>query len=79
MAIKMTRNASKGPKSGVVPPVEGFCAADRRQFVRPSDRVNLHGLQRRKPLKDIRLPAASLLLSAQIHADHRREIKRPRP
>jgi len=70
MAFEMASAARKSPKSGVVPPVEGFDAADRRQFDRPSDRANLHGLLCRKTLKGFSLPAALLRASAHIRADH---------
>jgi hypothetical protein len=45
-------------------------AADRRQFDRPSDRADLHGIERREALKGFSLPEASLLVSAQIRFDH---------
>jgi hypothetical protein len=76
MAFEMARDARKSPRSGVVPPVEDFDAAVRRQFDRPSDRVDLHGLQCRKALKGFSLPAASLLVSAQIRSDHFSQINR---
>jgi len=76
MAFDMARDARKSPKSGVVPPVEDFDAADRRQIDRPSGRADLHGLQRRKALKGFSLPAALLLVSVQIRSDHCSHIDR---
>jgi hypothetical protein len=76
MAFEMARDARKSPRSGVVPPVEDFDAAVRRQFDRPSDRVDLHGLQCRKAFKGFSLPAASLLVSAQIRSDHFSQMNR---
>ena len=70
MALDMTRDARKSPKSGVVPRVEDFDKADRGQIGRPSDRADLHGRRRRKPLKDINLPVVLLLVSARIRSDH---------
>jgi hypothetical protein len=74
MAFGMTSNARKSPMSGLYAPVEGFDEAGRRQPERPSDRADLHGLQRRNPLKDICLPAGLLLVSPQIHSDHFSQI-----
>ena len=76
MAFEMARDARKSPKSGVVPPVEDFDAADRGRIDRPSDRADLHGPARRKALKGSSLPAALLLLSAQIRSDHFSQINR---
>ncbi len=70
MANGLTRNARKSPQSGVASPVEDFDEAGRNHIERPSDRSDLHGRQRRKPLKDGCLPAGSLLVSAQIRFDH---------
>ncbi len=63
--------------SGLYAPVEDIDAAGRRQPDRPSDRADLHGLQRRKPLPPARgrnakgysLPAGLLLISAEIRSD----------
>ncbi len=74
MAFGLTSDARKSPTSGACPPVEGFDAAGRRQPDRPSDRADLHGLQRRKPLKGYGLPAGLLLVSAQIRSDHFSQI-----
>jgi hypothetical protein len=74
MAFEMARDARKSPKSGVVPPLEDFDAADR-----PSDRADVHGLQRRQALKGFSLPAAWLLVSAQTRFDHFSQISRSRP
>jgi len=76
MAFEMARAARKSPKSGVVPPVEDFDAADRRQLDRHADRANLHGLLCRKALKGLGLPAALLRASAQIRSDHSNQINR---
>ena len=74
MAFEMTRDARKSPTGGVVPPAEGSDTADRHHIDRPSDRANLHGRLRRKPLKGIDLPAGLLLVSAQIRSDHFSQI-----
>jgi hypothetical protein len=74
MAFEMTRDARRCLKSGVVPPVKGIDAVGRRQLDRPSDRADLHGLRRRKPLKGFSLPAGLLLVSAQIRSDHSSQI-----
>lgn len=70
MAFDIARNTRKNPQIGACVPLGDFDAAGRQQIVRPLDRANLHGLPRRKPLKDGRLPAGSLLGSAQIRSDH---------
>jgi hypothetical protein len=74
MAFEMTRDTRKSPTSGVNPPVEDFDEAGRRPIERPSDRADLPGRLRRKPLKDGSLPAGSLLVSAQIRSDHFNQI-----
>ena len=76
MAFEMATDARKSPRSGVVAPVEDFDAADRRQFEGPSDRADFRGLRRREALKGFSLPAASLLVSAQIRSDHFNQISR---
>lgn len=74
MAVEMASNTRKSPKSGVYPPVEVFDAVGRRHTGRPSDRVDLHRVLCRKPLKVRRLPAGLLLASAQTHLDHFNQI-----
>lgn len=76
MAVGMTRDVRKSPKSGVGPPVEGFDKADRRQAGRLSDRADLHGLLCRKPLKGPGLPESFLLVSVQIRSGHCSHISR---
>ena len=76
MAFEMARDARKSPKGGVFPPAEGFDAAGRGPLDRLSDRADLHGLRRRKPLKGLGLPAGLLLVSAQIRSDHSNQINR---
>lgn len=73
---EMARDARKSPRSRAVPTVEDFDAAGRRQFDRPSDRVDLHALQRREALKGFSLPTASPLVSAQIRSHHFSQIDR---
>ena len=51
MAGEMARDARRSAQSGVYPPVKRFDAAARRQIARPSDRADLRGLMRRKPLQ----------------------------
>jgi hypothetical protein len=70
MAVEMTRETRKRPKSGVGSPVEGIDDDARCQLDRPADQVNFSGPLCRKPLKDIGLPASLLLVSAQIPSDH---------
>jgi hypothetical protein len=76
MAIETARDARKSPQSGVVPSIEDFDAAGRRQLDRPSDRAGLHGLLCRKPLKGFSLPAGLLRASAQTCSDHSTQINR---
>ena len=74
MAFDMASDTRKSPKSGVYPPVEDFDAVGRWQIDRPSDRVIVHGLLCRNPLKVRRRPAGLLLASAQTHHDHFNQI-----
>ena len=74
MAFDMTRYARKNPQSGVLPPVKGFDAADRRQIDRLMDRVDLRGILCRKSLKGYSLPANLLRVSEQIPSDHCSQI-----
>ena len=76
MAFDMARITRKSPKGGVGAPAKDFDAVGRSQIERPSDRADLHGLHRRKPLKVGRLPAGLLLASAQIRSDHFNQINR---
>jgi hypothetical protein len=76
MAFEMARDTRKSLRSGVVPPVEGFDAADRSHVDRPPDRADLHGLACRKALKGFSLPAPLLRASAQIRSDHSSQINR---
>ena len=62
LAFNMTRYARRSLKSGADAPVEGFDKADRSHIDRPSDRANLHGLQRRKSLKGL-----PFLLTFSLH------------
>ena len=43
MAFEMARYARRNRQRGVLPPVNGFDAADSREIDPPPDRVDLHG------------------------------------